>query len=987
MRATRPHSCGSLFCDCEYSTGSCIKLYSKINPTKPAPDKCKDAKKQIVKRDELNKQYDNYQKILLNQYYQSKPSASAFNKNSIPVNPKRKSNQVPNNRNRLSSDRISFSKTNAKKVSFGERNDNINTRGIKLSDTLRRSRKSDNNPRKSNTGSENKTTYIRLSTIWKTKDNFSAGDFINHLDPSHEPKKSIYLQNQPISFVELLNERNPKCSLFKIENFETIEDISSDEDQYSERGELFTNKMGNGVSNPSSSSNANKIKDLYTTATSELDSYKSKRSNSLDISKSTMDHRNLDYLRNLISILETELRERENFSGDLHSEVIALRREVKRRDEEIARLETEVHKLKMEPRDPLSSLGKVGQLLNSKKQGVSGESSTNGQTANDIQIQRYDKDFRSKQLIKAAIMDNDFLKNLDTLQVKEMVESMHQAEYKADSYVITEGEAGNDLFVSAEGEFQVIKDGKILAVMGPGKAFGELAILYNCTRTASIRALTPCKVWMLDRRVFQKIMMRTGLQRLEDNITFLRSVPLLKNMDSDLLAKIADVLEVEFYPAGHYIIREGAKGDSFFIISGGQVKVTRRIKDSTDTTECETLRVLKRGDYFGEQALIKEDCRTASVIALAPGVECLTLDRESFNKLIGDLSELHEKSYDDNHVLGRNAALGHSKIEKEYEDIQLNDLDVIATLGIGGFGRVELVTWNSDKSKTFALKCLKKQHIVSTQQQGHVYSEKIIMMQCRSPFICRLYKTFKDSKYVYMLLEACLGGEVWTILRERTCFDDNAASFITACVIEALEYLHTRGIVFRDLKPENLLLDNRGYVKLVDFGFSKHLGHSGCKTWTFCGTPEYVAPEIIKNRGHDRAVDYWALGILMHELLTGMPPFCVMNDPMQTYNMIINVGIDKIPFPKHVTRTAQSLIKALCKESPAERLGYQRGGIVDIKKHKWFQGFDWDGLRNQTLTPPIIPVIKGPTDTSNFDRYSAENDVPPDETSNWDCDF
>ncbi|KAL1459722.1 hypothetical protein WDU94_011678 [Cyamophila willieti] len=121
-----------------------------------------------------------------------------------------------------------------------------------------------------------------------------------------------------------------------------------------------------------------------------------------------------------------------------------------------------------------------------------------------------------------------------------------------------------------------------------------------------------------------------------------------------------------------------------------------------------------------------------------------------------------------------------------------------------------------------------------------------------------------------MLLEACLGGEVWTILRERTCFDDNAASFITACVIEALEYLHTRGIVFRDLKPENLLLDHRGYVKLVDFGFSKHLGHSGCKTWTFCGTPEYVAPEIIKNRGHDRAVDYWALGILMHELLTGM---------------------------------------------------------------------------------------------------------------------
>lgn len=119
-----------------------------------------------------------------------------------------------------------------------------------------------------------------------------------------------------------------------------------------------------------------------------------------------------------------------------------------------------------------------------------------------------------------------------------------------------------------------------------------------------------------------------------------------------------------------------------------------------------------------------------------------------------------------------------------------------------------------------------------------------------------------------MLLEACLGGEVWTILRDRGCFDDHTTRFITACVIEAFDYLHNRGIIYRDLKPENLLLDAQGYVKLVDFGFSKRLGYSS-KTWTFCGTPEYVAPETILNKGHDRSVDYWALGILMYELLTG----------------------------------------------------------------------------------------------------------------------
>lgn len=131
-----------------------------------------------------------------------------------------------------------------------------------------------------------------------------------------------------------------------------------------------------------------------------------------------------------------------------------------------------------------------------------------------------------------------------------------------------------------------------------------------------------------------------------------------------------------------------------------------------------------------------------------------------------------------------------------------------------------------------------------------------------------MYKTFKDAKYVYMLLEACLGGEVWTILRDRSCFDEYTTRFITACVVEAFDYLHARGIIYRDLKPENLLLDGKGYVKLVDFGFSKRLGYSS-KTWTFCGTPEYVSPETILNKGHDRAVDYWALGILMHELLTG----------------------------------------------------------------------------------------------------------------------
>ncbi|XP_036347799.1 cGMP-dependent protein kinase, isozyme 2 forms cD5/T2-like, partial [Rhagoletis pomonella] len=231
----------------------------------------------------------------------------------------------------------------------------------------------------------------------------------------------------------------------------------------------------------------------------------------------------------------------------------------------------------------------------------------------------------------------------------------------------------------------------------------------------------------------------------------------------------------------------------------------------------------------------------------------------------------------------------------------------------------------------------------------------------------------------------CLGGELWTILRDRCKFDDATTRFYTACVVEAFQYLHSRNIIYRDLKPENLLLDEKGYVKLVDFGFAKKL-QSGRKTWTFCGTPEYVAPEVILNRGHDISADYWSLGVLMFELLTGTPPF-TGSDPMRTYNIILK-GIDAIEFPRDITRNASNLIKKLCRDNPAERLGYQRGGISEIQKHRWFDGFYWLGLQNRTLEPPIKPTVKSVVDTTNFDAYPPDPErPPPDDLTGWDKDF
>ncbi|KAH0504125.1 cAMP-dependent protein kinase catalytic subunit PRKX isoform X1 [Microtus ochrogaster] len=301
----------------------------------------------------------------------------------------------------------------------------------------------------------------------------------------------------------------------------------------------------------------------------------------------------------------------------------------------------------------------------------------------------------------------------------------------------------------------------------------------------------------------------------------------------------------------------------------------------------------------------------------------------------------------------------------------LQNWDTVATVGTGTFGRVNLVKEKTGR-RYYALKIMSIPDVIRLKQEQHVQNEKAVLKEINHPFLVKLFWTGHDNRFLYMLMEFVPGGELFTYLRNRGHFSSIAAIFYSTEIVCAIEYLHSKEIVYRDLKPENILLDREGHIKLTDFGFSKKLVD---RTWTLCGTPEYLAPEVIQSKGHGRAVDWWALGILIFEMLSGFPPFFDDN-PFGIYQKILACKID---FPRHLDFTSKDLIKKLLVVDRTRRLGSMKNGVEDIKRHRWFRGVEWESVPQRKLKPPIVPKLSGDGDTSNFETYpeSEWDKTPP----------
>lgn len=602
------------------------------------------------------------------------------------------------------------------------------------------------------------------------------------------------------------------------------------------------------------------------------------------------------------------------------------------------------------------------------------------------------KNAQERKLMENAMQQNANVKTMVDLQSDQMnalidiawkeivangTEIIKQGDLDADYFYIVQ-DGAFEVLVSGQGGKSAEQAAAAVTTITQGGSFGELALLYVAPRAATVKASMNSTVWVMDRKNFKDILLKAGTANTSTYIQHLRRISLLSSLKDEELSEIAANLELMTFSRGEVVMQQGEAGQNFYILISGQVSI---VKDGQEQTKLAGS--TQSPSIFGEMALLNNEPRTATVKVVSESAKALTLDRESFDMLLGPLEEIKQRGKMGKSKVGCGTTRPAVATMKR-GNIKKKDLQRLGLLGCGGFGAVELVE-HVPTGNTYALKALSKGYLIKSGMQQSVMNEKQVQLLCDSHFIVNLYETYNGEQSLYFLLELALGGEIYATYNKKDLFGKEPhAKFYVAGVVFAFDHMHARKIIFRDLKPENLLLNELGQIKLTDMGLAKVCAG---KSFTTCGTPDYFAPELIQSSGHTRALDWWTLGVLNFEFLVGRPPF-ESATPMQIYQKVIK-GINKVSFPKKA-KPAEDLIKALCKADPSERLPMKKGGIANVQGHNWYGGFDWEGMNNLTLGVPYKPTVKGKKDIANF--QARKEDMPPhvpykDPKTGWDKDF
>uniref|UniRef100_A0AAQ5Z175 Ribosomal protein S6 kinase n=1 Tax=Amphiprion ocellaris TaxID=80972 RepID=A0AAQ5Z175_AMPOC len=303
-------------------------------------------------------------------------------------------------------------------------------------------------------------------------------------------------------------------------------------------------------------------------------------------------------------------------------------------------------------------------------------------------------------------------------------------------------------------------------------------------------------------------------------------------------------------------------------------------------------------------------------------------------------------------------------VKEGCEKADPSQFQLLKVLGQGSYGKVFLVRKirGVDRGQLYAMKVLKKATL-KVRDRVRSKMERDILAEVNHPFIVKLHYAFQTEGKLYLILDFLRGGDLFTRLSKEVMFTEEDVKFYLAELALALDHLHSLGIIYRDLKPENILLDEEGHIKITDFGLSKEAIDHDKRAYSFCGTIEYMAPEVVNRRGHTQSADWWSFGVLMFEMLTGSLPF-QGKDRKETMALILKA---KLGMPQFLSPEVQSLLRALFKRNPANRLGAGPDGVEEIKRHRFFASIDWNKLYKKEVRPPFKPTVGRPEDTFHFD--------------------
>eukprot|EP00239_Pterosperma_sp_CCMP1384_P005868 CAMPEP_0197853594 /NCGR_PEP_ID=MMETSP1438-20131217/23022_1 /TAXON_ID=1461541 /ORGANISM="Pterosperma sp., Strain CCMP1384" /LENGTH=1036 /DNA_ID=CAMNT_0043468065 /DNA_START=138 /DNA_END=3245 /DNA_ORIENTATION=+ len=559
--------------------------------------------------------------------------------------------------------------------------------------------------------------------------------------------------------------------------------------------------------------------------------------------------------------------------------------------------------------------------------------------------------------IDAAVKANFLFSNLSDAKRKTIYEVMLKRETKPGEVIIKQGDKGDHFYVIEKGEFDVYvaRPGEesnlgdlVHTYCGTGNAhpsFGELALMYGKPRAATVKCKTQGTLWQLDRRAFK------GILHKKDNksiIKVLRSVEVLQSLNIGQLQRLADVLTEESFEDSQYIIKQGATGNEFYIIDKGSVVCTVKKNLNNPAEVAKEVLKLGPGQYFGERALLGNAKRAANVIAKGR-VKCLHIGRDAFEEVLGPLQNIinEDRKYREKAAELKQQALKRPSMMQTKrvagEDLKL--LDVMYTTDIS---MVTTVSNNvAGKDTVCALKAYSLAKVGERKREAAVLRELSVMKDINPissiPTLVMCYQSPSPiPKQLNAILHCVPKCALDSLMLEKP-FREAEAAFFAAETILTLEHLHFENCVYRSIQPDTILVDMDGHLLFVDFQFAKQVEGP---TYTLCGNPEYLAPEMVDNSGHTAAVDFWSLGIMIFYMLTGQTPFANEESELKIYAHILEGKRNANDTWKHLSPECQDVINKLLSKDPNSRLGSPGtvGGIDALKKHKWFQSIEWDKL-------------------------------------------